>query len=64
MGFIRFVFYVVLGYMILRLLKKLFAPKKKPANREQKAYSHTKKGSEPKLNTDGIGDYIDYEEVK
>jgi hypothetical protein len=64
MGFIRFVFYVVLGYMILRLLNKLFRPKRKPVNRDQKSDGYSKKENDPKLNTDGIGDYIDYEEVK
>ena len=63
MGFIRFVFYVVVGYMILRLLRKLFTPKKRPENRRHRSDSYSKKGSDPKLNTDGIGDYIDYEEV-
>ncbi len=64
MGFIRFVFYVVVGYVILRFLRRLFAPKTRSGNRAQNSGGGEKNRSDQKLNTDGIGDYIDYEEVK
>ncbi|MDG1160158.1 MAG: hypothetical protein P8N19_11750 [Flavobacteriales bacterium] len=65
MGFIRFVFYFVVGYAILRVLKMLFAPKRPVQNaRYDGRGDHEKPRDSKKMNTDGIGDYIDYEEVK
>lgn len=64
MGFIRFVFYIVVGYAVLRVLKMLFAPKKPVQDARREAPDNANPRGPKKMNTDGIGDYIDYEEVK
>lgn len=65
MGFIRFVFYIVVGYAVLGVLRMIFSPKKpRPNNRKEKPRDTPDAASSRRMNTDGIGDYIDYEEVK
>ena len=65
MGFIRIVFYIAVGFAVLRGLKVLFAPKRPVQNaRYDGPGDHEKPRGSKKMNTDGIGDYIDYEEVK
>jgi hypothetical protein len=64
MGFIRIVFYIVVGYAVLRVLGMLFAPKKPVQDARRESPDNRNPRNSKEMNTDGIGDYIDYEEVK
>jgi len=64
---LRFVFYLIFGYFILRLIKVMIDPlfDQRPAKQSQRGTSthsgHTTNRNNPKP---GLGEYVEFEEIK
>lgn len=86
MAFLKTILFILLGYYLLKILAKMFAPKiinyaaKKTESRFKEAFEGfnqaqgtkeeqvgdviiNKKSTKPKMDSEKVGEYIDFEEV-